>query len=317
MTAVEVPPAAPPQQPGRRWLRRILTAVFMLAAAAGVALALRHQGWDVVARLREPRTLPYALASLVANVAGLALGMLSWRRFVVDVGGPVGNRDTARIWAAGMFGKYIPGRFWGLVAHVRMGRAAGIAPARMATAFLISFGVVMLTGAAVGLLAAPGMTGAARWWLAVPLVVLAAALVRPELLNRLVALLARVARRPAPDRLATPAGMRAGTVLALASWAVAGVHLWVLAVMLGADPVAALPACIGGFGLATVAGSAALIMPDGWGARELTLTVALAAVLPWGEAGVAALASRFVCIVAELGAAAVILLVTVQRKAHR
>ncbi|WP_067498685.1 lysylphosphatidylglycerol synthase domain-containing protein [Actinoplanes sp. TFC3] len=302
----------------RAWWKTALTGLFMVAAAGGVALALRHQGWEVLAQLRQPRVIPYVLGSLAANLAGLVLGLLSWRRFVVDVGGPVGARDCARIWAVGMFGKYIPGRLWGLVAHVRMGKSAGINAGRMATAFLLSFGVVMLTGAAIGMLAAPGLAmpgvgGSAQWWLAVPVLVLVVALIWPGLANRLVLLMARLARRPAPERLASAAGMRTGIVLALASWLVAGVHLWILTVMLGADPVRALPVGVGGFALATVAGSAALIMPDGWGARELTLTVALATVLPWGEAGVVALASRLVCIVAELGAAAVVLLVTLRR----
>ncbi len=48
-------------------------------------------------------------------------------------------------------------------------------------------------------------------------------------------------------------------------------HLWVIAVLLGAPPLLSLPVCVGGFALATVAGSLAFVLPDGWGARELVL----------------------------------------------
>ncbi|MEV6521270.1 lysylphosphatidylglycerol synthase domain-containing protein [Longispora sp. NPDC051575] len=312
------PGTAGPERPSpaRRLLRGLVVAVFLLAAAGGVALALREQGWEVLARLREPRALPFVLAALAANLAGLALGAWSWRRILVDVSGPVPVADSARIWAVGVFSKYIPGRLWGLLAHVRMGRRAGIPAGRMATVFLVSFGLVMLTGAAVGLLAAPASVGGGAWLLLLPGALLALGVLRPSLVNGLIALLARIGRRPPPESTVSPAGIRAGIGWAVASWLVSGLHLWALAVLVGADPVAALPVGLGGFALGTVAGSAALILPDGWGARELTLMAALATVLPWSEAGVAALASRLICVLAEVGGAGTVLIVTQLRKAR-
>lgn len=53
--------------------------------------------------------------------------------------------------------------------------------------------------------------------------------------------------------------------------------------------------------------SLAVIVPDGWGVRELTITAALATVLPGGVAATAAIASRVVCVLAELGSSAVVL----------
>ncbi len=293
--------------------RTAVAAVFLLAAAIGIGYTLRGQGWHAIGRLWTRDNAGLLLLSLGANAAGLALGAWSWRRLLVDLGGRVSVRDSARIWAAGMFGKYIPGRLWGMLAHVHMGRGAGVPTGRMAATFLVSFGIVMLTGAGIGTLA---VTAGQWWlWLAVASVPLAVGLARPDLITVVIGWLARLARRPAPDRAVTPAGMRAAIGLALASWAVAGLHVWALAVAAGADPLSALPAGIGGFALGTVAGSAALFLPDGWGARELTQIAALGAVLPLADAGAVALASRIVCIVAEVGGAAAVMALTFRRKA--
>ena len=92
------------------------------------------------------------------------------------------------------------------------------------------------------------------------------------------------------------------------SWLIAGLHLWALAVLFGASPLAALPACVGGFAVAMLVGSLVLIVPDGVGAREVVLLLPLATILPWSTAVVVAVLSRIVVLVSELLAAGLALL---------
>jgi hypothetical protein len=47
--------------------------------------------------------------------------MLGWRILV-----PVGGLTAARIFFLGQLGKYLPGRVWGVVTHVDLGRRAGV-----------------------------------------------------------------------------------------------------------------------------------------------------------------------------------------------
>ncbi|MGW5424224.1 hypothetical protein [Streptomyces sp. NPDC003943] len=96
-----------------------------------------------------------------------------------------------------------------------------------------------------------------------------------------------------------------------------GLHLWALAVMLGAPPLTALPVCVGGFALATAAASLVVVLPDGWGAREALLLLSLTAVLPWREATAVAVASRVVCTLSEVLVGGAALLLTLPRKPHR
>ncbi len=140
---------------------------------------------------------------------------------------------------------------------------------------------------------------------AIPVAV--ALLVRPALVLRPVAFAARLTGRPAPDVAAGT--IRGSLALALVSWLVSGVHLWALAVLFGAGQPAVLPLATGAFALATVAGSLAVILPDGWGLRELTLSATLAGVLTWPVAGAVAVASRLVCVVCEVVTAGLVVAV--------
>ncbi|MCD9902120.1 hypothetical protein LUR56_23845 [Streptomyces sp. MT29] len=143
----------------------------------------------------------------------------------------------------------------------------------------------------------------AHAWVFAPLVLLAAlAVVRPGWVGRLVAWTMRLARRPAQAAASSPRALRSSIGWACASWAVSGLHLWAIAVLLGAPPLLSLPVCVGGFALATVAGSLAFVLPDGWGARELVLLGPLSAVMPLSAAAAAVIASRLVCMVGEVAA---------------
>ncbi|WYB32168.1 lysylphosphatidylglycerol synthase domain-containing protein [Streptomyces sp. SM1P] len=216
-------------------------------------------------------------AALVANAAGLVLSMLSWRVLVVDGGSPARTSDTARIFFIGVISKFVPGRIWGVLAHVQLGKAVGIAPERMIAAFGLGLVIGMTTGAAAGLLVAPAVFGTGAWVFAPLVLVAAAAVARPGWVGRLVAWTMRLARRPAGAADSSPRALRLSIGWACASWAVSGLHLWVIAVLLGAPPLLSLPVCVGGFALATVAGSLAFVLPDGWGARELVLLA------PWAR----------------------------------
>jgi len=94
--------------------------------------------------------------------------------------------------------------------------------------------------------------------------------------------------------------LRRSLLLSVAGWLITGTHVWVLVVGLGADPVRALPAAVGGLALATVVGSLVIIAPGGIGVRELVLIAALSTVVQPATAAVVAVASRLVTVVGEL-----------------
>ncbi|WP_405612548.1 hypothetical protein OG292_11600 [Streptomyces sp. NBC_01511] len=285
-------------------IRKILTPVVVIAALVGLVLLLRSGGVDAAREFARPEAIPLLLASVAANIVGLVLAVHAWR-VLIPGRHEIRGLLAAKIYFLGQLSKYVPGRVWGVITHVAHGRIAGVPGAQMTSAYLLSLGLTILTGVGVSLLAAPVALPDHWQWLGLPALFFLACVARPALVTRPVTFLARLARttvEPPPD-----SAVRRAMLLAVASWLASGLHLWFLVLALGAPPWAGLGAAVGAFALATVVSSLALIVPDGWGVRELTITAALATVLPGGAAATAALASRLVCVVAELGSSAVVL----------
>lgn len=292
----------------RRALRAAMTVAFVVAVTAGVAVALHGQDWRTLAQLLRTGAIPALLAALLVTAAGLLCGTRAWMLTLSSTGSPVRAGEGVRMFFVGFLGKFLPGRLWGLLAQIRLGERAGVGRARMAGTYLVNLVVVLLTGGTVGLLVAPVLLDAGLAWLSLPAVLLAVLAARPGLIDRLVGLAARLTRRPRPAPLTRPGDIRRSIAYQTASWVLSGLHVWVIAMLLGADPVLALPVAVGGFALATVAGTLALFLPDGAGIRELLLVAGLATVLPWPAAVTTAIASRVLTTLAEVLTAGVALL---------
>ncbi|GAT79521.1 hypothetical protein [Streptomyces sp. F-3] len=287
--------------------RRALTVLFTVAVAAGIGLALRGQDWSVLAQLLHPGSVPALLGAVLVTAAGLLCGTRAWMLTLSAVAVPVPAPTGVRMFFVGFLGKFVPGRVWGLIAQMRMGEQAGASKAQMAGTYVVNLVVVLLTGGAVGMLVAPALFDHGLWWTPLPLVPLAVLLARPDLVHRCAALAARVARRRPPPSPGRPRDLRRSLLYQTASWVLSGLHVWVTALLLGADPLPALPAAVGGFALATVGGTLAVFAPDGAGVRELMLVPALATVLPLPAALTTALVSRVLTLVAELATSGVAL----------
>jgi hypothetical protein len=293
----------------RRVVRPVLLGVFLLAVLAGLAGALHGQNWSVLATLTTPRSLALAAAAFAVNSVAMFLSMVAWRALLVDLGGSgeqVSGVLSARIYYVGFLAKFVPGRLLPLLANIRMGRAAGVRPGRMATVYVLTMVISSLTGLTVGLLAAGafGGPGAALLLAALPVAAFAA---RPDLVNRAAGAAARLLRRPAPEARASDRGVRLAIAAQLLCWLAAGVQLWLLAIAQGAPAAAALPVCVGAFALGTVGGVVVVLAPDGIGVREAILLVALRTVLPLPAATGVVVASRLVCTLSEIAAAGVAL----------
>lgn len=283
-----------------RTLRGALAVLFVGAAGVGLSYVVLQDLDDIVRLVFTPSAVGYLAMAVGLCLAGMFLGMESWRRLLTELGSPVSFWPGSRIFFVSMLGGYVPGSVWRAVASVHMGYQMNIPAARMIAAYALNAIVMLLSAAVVGLLAAPGALGGDTVWLAVPAVVAALVVGWPMVITRCVRLAATVLRRDVLSVAPTDAGLRWAMAVQTTGWLVGGLHLWLLAVPLGASPWPALPICIGGFALAVGAGGLVFVVPDGVGVRELVAMGALTLVLPATEAGVAALASRVSNILAGL-----------------
>lgn len=314
MSGSQATAAAVPARGWRRPVGRLLVGVFVVLTAVGVWLALANQDWsvlgDLVAHGDRGRLAVLLAGSVVVNMAGLLLAMLVWWVVLRENDPPVSTAQVARIFFVGFLAKYVPGRVLALVASFRLARSAGVSAARMASGVALTLVVTVLTGLAVGLLAGTRVLGDRAWWLllaAVPVVVVA---VRPRLVDRAGRLAMRLLRRPAPAVGSADRTVRLTIAAQTLSWLVSGLHLWLLAIAVGAPPLRSLLLCVGAFSLAVVVGLVVMLVPDGIGVREAVLTAALSAVLPLPAAAVVVVASRLVSTVSEVGLALAVLGVT-------
>jgi hypothetical protein len=273
----------------------------LLTVLALVAVVLADRWQEVRPVLARLSLLTVGLA-MMAVLGGLFCSFLGWRAALAGLGSPLALGAAMRVCFLGQLGKYVPGSVWSVVAQVELGRDYGV-PRRSSGA---AVGIATLTTLATGLaLAAAGLLqlgpeayGRYAWTLLILPVALA--VLWPPLLNRLIAAALRLARRdPMPAHLDLGAIVRV-TGWSLAAWALYGVHIWVLALGVGAGGATLLFQATAAFAGAWCVGFLLVVAPAGAGAREAALVFLLHPTVPSTEAAVVALTSRLVVTVAEV-----------------
>jgi uncharacterized membrane protein YbhN (UPF0104 family) len=298
-----------PGRPWRRWrtLLRLAVAALFLAVIAVVLAGQWQEAKPLLGRLSAPAVV----AALCLVLAGIFATFLSWRAALADLGGTLPLPGAMRVFYLGQLGKYLPGTIWPAVTQMRLGRDYRVPPRASGAAVVVFMLMLIGTGLAVGVPVIPLLGRDAideyRWLVVVlPLAVLA---VTPPVLNRVMAVALRVARRPP-----LPAPLSLGGILRVAGWAIAswvlyGAQVFVLARQLGAEGGwLLLLQCTGAFAVAFASGPLLLIVPAGAGVREAALLLLLGSTVTAPRAAVIAVVSRLLFVVGDLawGAAAVV-----------
>jgi hypothetical protein len=295
-----VDPARVARRPPR-WRSAVRLGV-LVAFAGGLAWSLAAQ-WGAVGPLLGQLSIRSLAAALAAVLAGILATFLCWRAVLAGLGGRLPVAAGARVFFLGQLGKYLPGSVWPVMAQMELGRDYHV-PQRVSGAavgvfLLVVVGTGLVVAAAAAPLLGPDAVGAYWWLLAVlPLVLVA---VHPPVLNRLLALALRLARRPPlPSPLPGAAVLRAAG-WALASWLAYGAHVWVLAGQLTAAGLPLLAHATGAFAAAWCAGFLLVVAPAGAGVREAALVLLLGAALSRPQATVVAVLSRLLFVLGDLG----------------
>lgn len=267
--------------------------------------------WQEVRPLLGRLSAPSVLAAMAAVFAGIYGTFLSWRAGLTDLGVRLHVVGGMRVFFLGQLGKYLPGSIWPAVTQMRLGRDYQV-PQRASGAAVVVFMLMVIgTGLLVGVPVIPllGAGAADEYHWLVLVLPLAMVLVAPPVLNRLIALALRVARRPP-----LPAPLSFGGILRVAGWSIGawllyGVQVFVLARQLGADGGwLLLLQCTGAFAVAFASGPLLLVVPAGAGVREAALLLLLGPTITAPRAAVIAVVSRLLFIVGDLawGGAAVL-----------
>lgn len=280
---------------------------FLVIVVVAVLLALREQGPALRAAVARTGVVAVVI-SLAATLAGLLASGLCWRALLGALGTALPIRLTVHVFFLGQLGKYLPGSVFAVAAQAELASDHGVPRSRIVTAGLIFLGVLTATGLLVAVLLLPFGSPEALRTYAWALLVLPLGLIglHPKVLNRLVGVALRLARRPALEQPLSSRRLAVAIGWALVMWACYGLHLvpLILAQPHTSGPPVLLVAT-GGYALAWTAGLLFVVAPAGAGVREAVLVLALAGLADRPEALAVALLSRAVQTVADLVWAAV------------
>jgi hypothetical protein len=236
--------------------------------------------------------------------------MVGWRILLADLGSPLELAPASGVYFVGQLGKYLPGSLWSVIVQADIASHLKVPRRRTAVAGLLALGFALLTGIVVGLPAASYLFGRradgfdAWTLLALPLVVV---LLVPRLVNRLIALLLQILRRPPLEHALSGRAVLGSVGVFVLVWLTFGVHTLLLArAVAGPEPHPHLTvAAMTGYALSVSLGMLTVILPAGLGAREGLLTLILATTMPTPAAGAVAIVSRFIVTIVDVVAALV------------
>lgn len=277
-------------------------AVFLLVALAAAVWAVVSQ-WEAVRAAAAAIPVGLIGVATAVSVVYVLLTMLSWRSALADLGSRLPMRATSQVFLVSQLGKYMPGGVWNIVAAAEIGADHRVPRRRSVSAMGLAILCSIVTGLALAVVAvalAPGQSTSTYRWLLWLLPAFLVALV-PGVLNRTLALMLRVARRPALEHPVTAGGVVRASGWALVAWVAAGTQVWLLAGAVGMEPTARTFAlAVGGYALAWTVGFLVVVVPAGVGAREAVLAAVLAGQLGAGSVVVVVLLSRVLLTLADL-----------------
>ena len=305
--------------PARRsTARRVLQVLVVAVFVAFLVVALVRRWTEVRAVLGQLSVQAMAVACAAA-FAAIWASFLCWRAVLADLSGTVGVPLTGamRIFFVGQAGKYVPGAVWPILTQTRLGKEYDVPPRASSAAAAIFMLMILGSGLLVAVVCLPllgGARAAGRYWWALLALPAAAVLLWPPVLNRLVAAALRLARRQSMPRPLTFAGVARSAGWSLVMWALFGTHLWALLRDLGAHRPALLLVAMGAYAASWSIGFLLVLAPAGAGPREVALILLLGPTLAAAPATVAALVSRLIITVGDLGWSGVAIVAERRRK---
>ncbi|MER7128732.1 lysylphosphatidylglycerol synthase transmembrane domain-containing protein [Streptosporangium saharense] len=282
-------------------VKRLVRVAFLVVALGFGAWVVARQ-WDDIRAGFALLSWPGLVLSLLAVIAALGGGMMTWRALLADLGSPLPLRPAAKVFFVGQLGKYIPGSLWPVLAQMEMGKELGVPRSRSAAAFFLTMPVQLGSGlviSAVTLLAAMPGSAAPYAWVFLLIPVLAVAF-EPRVVNAVLGFGLRKLRREPLERPLTRKGMLTALGWALLGWTAYGLHLAAIVHDFGPSGLSAIVFSVGAFALSWCLGIMTFVVPAGAGVREVAMVAILAPVLSQGQAITVALCSRIVIIVGDL-----------------
>jgi glycosyltransferase 2 family protein len=273
---------------------------FLAVVVALLAVALYGQAgtlWNEIQRL----SWPIVLLAFALCAGGLLCSLMVWREMLADLGSRLSVPEAWRIYFIGGLSKYVPGSIWPVLAQAELGADRGIPRSRSALSVLLCYAVMTCTGAVVAAITLPFANAAsvAQYFWVLFLIPIGVAVLSPPVLNRMLALVLRLARQPALPRGVSYRGLARTVTWAVAGWACNGLMVYVLMRQLAGVRQGTLLVSVGAYSLSWAIGFLAVFAPAGAGVREAVMVAVLHTQTTTAIALTVALVSRALSVVAD------------------
>jgi uncharacterized membrane protein YbhN (UPF0104 family) len=260
---------------------RVVQAVLVVAVVWYVSRAVADQWADVRASARSlhPSLAGLLLSALVVFVT-YALLLETWRRMLAAWGERLDVLSAARIWFVSSFGKYVPGKVWAISAMSVMSSRAGVSPVASAGSAVIVQLLNIAAGLAVIVVAGgQALRGEFAWArplaIAAVLLALAGLALAPLMMPRLLALAARLGRRPLATRTLPASALWAAALATVVAWILYGVAFRLVTAAILGEATGATAGYIAVYTASYLFGYLAVFAPGGVGVREAVLIALL------------------------------------------
>jgi glycosyltransferase 2 family protein len=285
---------------------RIAKLVFVVLAVGVGGYEIARQWGDIHHAL--DRIGPLAtIAALGAVLLYEFAALRTWQVLLAGLGSRLSVPVAGRIFFIGQLGKYLPGSVWPVLMQMELGTAYKVPRVKSASAAILTLVISLLTGLVTALVTLPfGARSTQYLWVFLAAPVLIACL-HPRVLNALLRLAFKLAKRPGLDEPLTGQVLAHALAWAFAAWIFSGLQIWILTARLGAPLGRAALLALGGYAFAWCAGFLVVFASAGIGVREVLLVAALSPMIGVGPATAVALVSRVVTTAGDLivaGAAA-------------
>jgi uncharacterized membrane protein YbhN (UPF0104 family) len=286
---------------------RLVTTFGLLIGVAAVAFVVRRlvTDWAQVSDELADAEVAWLVVAAVAAAIGMTSIGWGWRHVMIALGADVPLRRVVPWYYVGELGKYVPGGIWPVLGRGELARRGGVPKGRAFTSVALSLGMLylaaMFTATAFLPFALSSGGGLSPWMLFLLALPVGVVLLHHEVLERLLALVSRVAKREV-DVPVPRWGVSLGLVARyIPTWLSIGFATYAVARALSPDIDFAqmMFATI----LSWVVGFLAVPVPSGAGIRETVLFAASGA--PEDIAIATAVAARIIFVVVDVGGAAI------------
>lgn len=218
--------------------------------------------------------------------------------------------DAVVAYLISIFGKYIPGKVFMLLARVPAYEEEGKSVAKVSVSFLIE-NVCTLLGAAflflISLVFIPNevlndvLQAFSKYkWATLILIVLFFICIHPKIINFFLGIVQKVTKKDNMQIPMTYPQMLKVVLLFILNWIVLGIGFYMVAYSIYPIPANQMLYVAGVFGLSVIIGILAIFAPSGIGVRDVILGLGLSLIMPQEYAAIIAIVSRLWMTVSEL-----------------